>query len=211
MYGDATLPYSFCRSVHTFSQCFTPMKALSLSLVLSGVLLYTASSRTRLNRPAQVHEIGSAGGRPRNLQNLAQAAHAAQAPCFQAFAPQKSACPPTWPSVCSQEVEESDGDDDDLEDISLEEMQADVCVVTTPLRDDDVDFGGGGGGGGCGGGGGSGDGGGRRSSRSSRDGTPSPRPREARDAAAAAAADEEAARGPTMSVWRAAASRWMSR
>ena len=30
------------------------MKALSLFLVLSGVLLYTASSRTRLNRPAQV-------------------------------------------------------------------------------------------------------------------------------------------------------------
>lgn len=92
-------------------------------------------------------------------------------------------------------MEESDDDEDDLEDISLEEMQADVCVVTSPLREEDVDFG-------CGGGGG-GDGGGRRSSRSSRDGTPSPRPK--------AAADEEAARGPTMSVWRVATSRWMSR
>lgn len=134
------------------SQCFTPIKALSLFLVLSGVLLYTASSRTRLKWPAQ-------------------------------------------------EVEELDDDDDDLEDISLEEMQADVCVVTMPLRDDEVDFGGGGGGGG--------DCGGRRSSNSSRDGTPSPRPKGARGGRDAAA--DEAARGPTMSVWRAATSRWMSR
>lgn len=127
----------FCH--YSAAQCFTPMKALSLFLVLSGVLLYTASSRTRLTRPAQ-------------------------------------------------EVEDSD-DDDDLDDISLEEIQADVCIVSSPKREEAVDFGGGG----------------RRGSNAS---TPSPH---------LAAADEPEAEGagagaaPTMSVWRAATSRWMSR
>ena len=54
VHGGLSRPSFFCH--YSPSQCFTPHKAVSLALVLSGVLLYTASSRQRLQRPAEDFE-----------------------------------------------------------------------------------------------------------------------------------------------------------
>jgi len=51
VHGGLSRPSFFCH--YSPSQCFTPHKAVSLALVLSGVLLYTASSRQRLQQPAE--------------------------------------------------------------------------------------------------------------------------------------------------------------